>query len=55
VGEPGRVIAETAAALGIDLVVMGGRGLGTHTGGLLGSAATSALQQAPVPVLVVRD
>jgi YjbE family integral membrane protein len=53
VGEPGRAIAETAAAAGIDLVVMGARGLATHTGALLGSVARSTLEQCAVPVLVV--
>jgi YjbE family integral membrane protein len=54
VGEPGATIAETAAALGCDMVVMGARGLATHGGGLLGSVANGALQHSPVPVLVVR-
>jgi YjbE family integral membrane protein len=55
VGEPGRCIAEVAAAAGCDLIVMGARGLGTHTGALLGSVAAATLEQAGVPVLVVRD
>jgi YjbE family integral membrane protein len=54
VGEPGRCIAEVAAATGCDLIVMGARGLGTHTAGLLGSVAVATLEQAGVPVLVVR-
>jgi len=54
VGEPGRCIAEVAAAAGCDLIVMGARGLGTHTGALLGSVAAATLEQAGVPVLVVR-
>ena len=55
VGEPGRVIAEVAAATGADLVVMGARGLASHTGALLGSVASSALEYCAVPVLVVRS
>jgi YjbE family integral membrane protein len=55
VGEPGRTIAETAAAAGCDLIVMGARGLGTHTAALLGSVAASTLEHAGVPVMVVRS
>lgn len=55
VGDPGRAIAALAAELGCDLIVMGARGLGTHTGGLLGSVAVATLEHAGVPVLVVRS
>ncbi|WP_310734484.1 MULTISPECIES: YjbE family putative metal transport protein [Piscinibacter] len=54
VGEPGETIAALAAELGCDLIVMGSRGLGTHTGALLGSVAAGTLEHAGVPVLVVR-
>lgn len=54
VGAPGETIAAVAAETGSDLIVMGARGLGTHTGGLLGSVATATLEHAGVPVLVVR-
>ncbi len=54
VGEPGETIAALAAELGCDLIVMGSRGLGTHTGALLGSVAAGTLGHAGVPVLVVR-
>jgi YjbE family integral membrane protein len=54
VGAPGESIAATAAELGCDLIVMGSRGLGTHTGALLGSVAAATLEHAGVPVLVVR-
>ena len=53
-GQPGRTLAETAAAEGCDLIVMGARGLGTHTAALLGSVAASTLEHASVPVMVVR-
>jgi nucleotide-binding universal stress UspA family protein len=36
------------------LIVMGARGLGTHTAALLGSVAQSAIEHAGVPVLVVK-
>ena len=54
-GDPGATIAEVASAAACDLIVMGSRGLGSHTGGLLGSVAAGTLQHAPVPVLVVRS
>lgn len=54
VGAPGETIAAVAAETGSDLIVMGARGLGTHTAGLLGSVATATLEHAGVPVLVVR-
>ncbi len=33
---------------------MGARGLGTHTGALLGSVARSTVENAGVPVLLVK-
>lgn len=54
VGDPGRVLAAYAGEQKIDEIVMGTRGLGTHTGALLGSVARSTLEHATVPVLVVR-
>lgn len=55
VGQPAEVISEVAAQQGCDLIVMGSRGLGTHTGALLGSVAAATLEHAGVPVLVVHD
>jgi YjbE family integral membrane protein len=54
VGAPGPTIAETAAALGCDLIVLGARGLGSNTAALLGSVAQSTIESAGVPVLVVK-
>lgn len=54
VGQPAQVIPDVAAQQGCDLIVMGSRGLGTHTGALLGSVAAGTLELAGVPVLVVR-
>ncbi len=54
VGPPGPTIAETARALACDLIVMGTRGLGTHTAALLGSVAHSTIERAGVPVLLVK-
>jgi len=54
VGEPGRLIASLARSLDCDQIVMGARGLGTFTGGLLGSVTLGTLEHSSVPVLVVR-
>ena len=54
VGDPPVAIAEVAQAQGCDLIVMGTRGLGTHTAGLIGSVAQGTVAAAPVPVLLVR-
>jgi len=54
IGQPGATIAEAAQSHGCDLIVMGARGLGTHTAALLGSVAQSAIEHASVPVLVVK-
>lgn len=37
-----------------DQIVMGTRGLGSYTGGLLGSIAHGVAQHSPVPVLLVK-
>ena len=55
VGKPGPTIAEFARTENCDLIVMGTRGLGRHTGALLGSVAQgTAEQQWGVPVLLVK-
>jgi YjbE family integral membrane protein len=54
VGQPGRVLAGFAAEQGADQIVMGTRGLGTHTGALLGSVTRETLEHSRVPVLVVK-
>lgn len=54
IGQPGPVIAEVAQTQGCDLIVMGSRGLGTHTAALLGSVTQSVLEHATVPVLVAK-
>ena len=54
VGPPGETIAEVAQAQGCDMIVMGARGLGTHTAALLGSVTQSAIEHSSVPVLVVK-
>ena len=54
VGKPWEVISDYAAATGRDLIVMGTRGLGSYTGGMLGSVAQGVAQRSPVPVLLVK-
>ena len=54
VGKPWEVISEYAAKNRFDLVVMGTRGLGTHTGAALGSVAQGVAQRCTVPVLLVK-
>jgi YjbE family integral membrane protein len=54
VGAPGPTIAGLARELGADLIVLGARGLGASTAALLGSVAQSTIEQATVPVLVVK-
>lgn len=54
VGDPGPLISEVAQAEDCDLIVMGARGLGTHTGALLGSVARSTVEHADIPVLLVK-
>ena len=54
VGPPWQMIAEYAKEKGCDHIVMGRRGLGSFTGGLLGSVAQKVLQLAEQPVLLVR-
>lgn len=54
VGEPGPTIAQIAREQGCDLIVMGARGLGSHTAALLGSVAQGTIEHAGVPVLVVK-
>jgi len=54
VGDPGPIIAEVAQAQGCDLIMMGARGLGSHTAAVVGSVTHSTIEHAAVPVLVVK-
>jgi len=54
VGKPWEVISDFAAKVASDLVVMGTRGLGSYTGGMLGSVAQGVAQLSKVPVLLVK-
>jgi nucleotide-binding universal stress UspA family protein len=54
VGDPALQIAKIAEEKGCDLVVMGTRGLGIHTAGLIGSVAQATVAHCHVPVLLVK-
>ena len=51
---PSTVVVETAAELGVDLVVVGKRGRGGFRGLLLGSVSRRVVEDAGCVVLVVR-
>jgi len=54
VGPPWQMISEYARGKACDHIVMGRRGLGSFTGGLLGSVAQKVLHLAEVPVVLVK-
>ena len=54
VGPPWQMISEYAKDKACDHIVMGRRGLGSFTGGLLGSIAQKVLQLAEQPVTLVK-
>ena len=54
VGKPWEVISDYAGAKQVDHIVMGARGLGSYTGGTLGSVALGVAQRSPVPVVLVK-
>jgi len=53
-GVPARAILEFAEQAGSDLIVVGSRGLGGIRGMVLGSVSHNVVQNAKVPVLVVK-
>ena len=54
VGRPWEAISDYAAAHQCDHIVMGTRGLGSYTGGALGSVALGVAQRSQVPVVLVK-
>jgi nucleotide-binding universal stress UspA family protein len=54
-GHVARAIEEATAEHGIDLIVMGSRGLSDAQGFFLGSVTHKVMQMVDVPVLVTRD
>lgn len=53
-GIPAKVILQFAEKNAMDLIVIGGRGLGTIEGFLLGSVSQSLLENAKCPVMIVK-
>lgn len=53
-GPPARAILDVAQTRGVDLIVMGSRGLGLVGATLLGSVSYRVIREAPCPVLIVR-
>jgi YjbE family integral membrane protein len=54
VGTPGPAIAEAARKLDCDLIVIGSHGTGAHPASWIGSVARSTIDEASVPVLLVK-
>ncbi len=54
IGYPSRVILNTAESKGADLIVVGSRGLGGLKELFLGSVSHAVVQNADIPVLVVK-
>jgi nucleotide-binding universal stress UspA family protein len=54
-GDPDKEILRTAESLGVGLIVMGSRGLGSISRMLIGSVSDSVVRHAHCPVFVVRD
>jgi nucleotide-binding universal stress UspA family protein len=53
-GDPAHAIVDEGLAQGVDLIVLGRRGLGRLTGLLIGSTSTKVNQLAPCAVLTVK-
>ncbi|MCA2979895.1 MAG: universal stress protein [Myxococcaceae bacterium] len=54
-GAPADALCELAEHLGVDLIVVGARGLGAGSRWLLGSVSDRIVHHAPCPVMVVRE
>jgi nucleotide-binding universal stress UspA family protein len=54
-GDPDKEILRTAESLGVGLIVIGSRGLGSVARMLIGSVSDSVVRHAHCPVFVVRD
>jgi nucleotide-binding universal stress UspA family protein len=54
IGDPGHAIVEFAHTHGIDLIVIGARGLSTFKKIFLGSVSTYVMHKSKVPVMLVK-
>lgn len=54
IGTPGGVIARTAKAEGVDMIVMGNSGKGSISSFVMGSVSHYTVQHASCPVLIVK-
>ena len=53
-GEPASTLIDIARRHGCDAIIMGARGLGVFRSALLGSVSQRVVQEAPVPVTIVK-
>ena len=54
-GEPAAVLAQVAADIGADLIVVGSRGRGAWRSAVLGSVSSDVARLAPCPVMIVPE
>ncbi len=54
VGRPSATITDFAENEGVDLIVMGGRGIGGYTGWMLGSTSRRVVDSCTKPVIIVK-
>jgi len=52
-GDPASVLRRVAAEINADLIVVGTRGAGAHSGTLLGSTSLTLAERCPCPLVVV--
>lgn len=53
-GRPSAIIADYAENDGVDLIVMGSRGIGGYTGWILGSTSRKVVDSCTKPILIVK-
>jgi len=53
-GRPSAIIADYAENDGVDLIVMGSRGIGGYTGWILGSTSRKVVDSCTRPILIVK-
>jgi len=53
-GRPSMTITDFAESEGVDLIVMGGRGIGGYAGWILGSTSHRVVDSCSKPVIIVK-